>query len=136
MEEKEKYIIVTERGIKRRLPLAEIVHMESHRVYTIFHTRNARQYVSSQNLGKVVSQLDPSQFLRIHKSHIVNLQEIKSCQLARGGNVTMSDNTVITVAQRKKTELLLHLARLNKKAESLKLKKLNNAQIIAQTKKR
>lgn len=147
MEEKEKYILVTEGKTKHLLPVEDILHIQAVRVYSIFYVRalspepveganGARQLVSSQNIGKVLSKLDPTQFLRIHKSHIVNLHEVRAYQNARGGKVILSNNQVIEVAQRRKTELLQHLAQLNKKAESLKLKKLSSAQIIAQTKKR
>lgn len=117
------YIIVTDKGTKHLLPVENILHVASARMYSIFYMRalspskGSEQYVSSRNLGSVYHELNNENFLRVHKSHIVNLNEIKSCQLARGAKIILNDNTVINVSQRKKTELLKHLYQLNKKVK-------------------
>ncbi len=127
MESKNDFIIVTDNGMKHLLPLEEILHVEAVRMYSIFYLRSStRQYVSSHNLGRIYQELNNENFLRVHKSHIVNLHEIKSCQLARGAKIILNDNTVISVSQRKKTELLKHLYQLNKKVKYEKQKIKND----------
>ncbi len=120
------YIIVTDKGTKHLLPVENILHLESRRIYTIFHMKNAQQLISSHNLGRIYQELNHENFLRVHKSHIVNLHEIKSCQLTRGAKITLNDNTVISVSQRKKTELLKHLYQMNKKVKHEKQKIKND----------
>lgn len=118
MENKNAYIIVHERGMKHLIPAENIVRIESVRVYSIFHLRNStQQFVSSRNLGKVQHELNPEMFLRVHRSHIINLYEVKAFKNARCGKVILSDGTVINVAQRRKTEFLKHLSQLNKKTK-------------------
>jgi two-component system LytT family response regulator len=118
MENTNDFIIVTDNGMKHLLPLEDILHVEAVRIYSIFYLRSsARQYVSSSNLGKVYRELGNKNFIRIHKSHIINLNEIKAYQQGRGGKVVLSDNTMISVGQRRKTELLRHLYQLNKKVK-------------------
>lgn len=117
MENTNDFIIVTDNGMKHLLPLEEILHVEAVRMYSIFYMRNhARQYVSSRNLGNVYRELSNKNFLRVHKSHIINLQQVKAYQQGRGGKIILSDNSTVTVGQRRKTELLRHLAQLNKEA--------------------
>lgn len=117
------HIILSEGGTKHLLPVDEIIHVQAARVYSVFYVgRPARQYVSSTNIGKIMQQLDPQQFMRVHKSHIVNLNEVHRYQPARGGKVILSNSTVISVAQRKKTQLLQHLRHLNKKVQPLTAK--------------
>lgn len=116
MENKNDYIIVTDSRKKHLIALEDILHVEAIRIYSIFHLKNStQQFVSCSNLGKVYRELNPEMFLRVHKSHIVNAKEIKSFQFTRNGKVTLSDNTIISVSQRKKTELLLYLKKLNRK---------------------
>jgi two-component system LytT family response regulator len=111
-----QYITISDNGKKHLLPVDDILHVEAVRIYSIFYMRStARQFVSSTNIGKVIRQLDAGQFMRVHKSHIVNLYEIKTYQFARGGKVILSNNVEIEVAQRRKTELLRHIKQLNKK---------------------
>ncbi len=115
--ENSTYIIVTDKGIKNLLPLEDILRVESSRIYSVFYMKNCkRQYVSSNNLGKVYQQLKQNNFLRVHKSHIINLEEVKAYQQGRGGKVVMKNNIVITVATRRKTELLQSLKNLNRNA--------------------
>ena len=114
-------IIVADGQIKHIVPVEEILHLESRRVYTIFHLKNAPQIISCQHIGKVYNSLDRSIFLRVHRSHIVNLLEIKTCQLSRNGKIILSDNTVVSIAQRRKTELIRHLYQLSQPMEKMKI---------------
>jgi len=113
------YIIVNDKGTKHLLPLENILHVASARIYSIFYMRNStQQYVSSRNLGSVYQQLKDDNFLRVHKSHIINLHEVKAYKSARGGKIILSDDTIINVSQRKKTQLLKQLHQLNKKVKT------------------
>ena len=113
---KNNHIIIGERNRKHILAPENILRIESVRVYSIFYLRiPSEQIVSSRTLGKVYSELNHEIFFRVHKSHIVNLHEIKIFVNSRCGKVILSDDTVINVAQRRKTELLKHLYQLNKK---------------------
>ena len=104
------YILIVDNRTRYLLPVEDILHVKAVRIYSVFYLRGQqRQYISSRNLGDICRELNPKMFLRVHKSHVINLQEIKSCELARGGKITLSDDTVINVAQRRKAELIWHL---------------------------
>lgn len=120
MENKRKVIIVADGYTRHVVPLENILHLESRRVYTIFHLKNAPQIISCHHLGKVYNALDRSIFLRIHRSHIVNLLEIKTCELTKNGKVILSDNTQISIAQRRRTELIRHLYQLSTPMQKIK----------------
>lgn len=129
METKNDFIIVTEGRMKHLLPLEEILYVEAVRIYSIIHVKNcARQYVTSRNLRKVYEELKHNNFLQVHKSHIINLNEVKAYQQGRSAKVILKNDMVITVAQRRKTELLLHLKNLNNKKNHYALKQINNPQ--------
>ena len=105
-------IPVTEGRNTLLLPVENILRMESIRVYTIFHVKDGRQYVVSKHIGHIEKQLKPGVFFRVHKQHIVNLREVTTIKNARSALITMSDNAVITVAMRRKTELMRMLKKL------------------------
>lgn len=50
--------------------------------------------------------LSDMNFCRIHKSHLVNLQYIKKYKKGKGGQVYLSDGTVLDVSPARKKELL------------------------------
>ncbi len=102
----DEHIIISDNRTKHIVPISNIMRLESKRVYTIIYVKDNQQYVCSRNLKVVYEELHSQFFFRIHKSHVINLQEVKAYREGRGGQVIMSDNTVIDVAQRKKMEFL------------------------------
>lgn len=53
---------------------------------------------------EILSDLD---FVRVHKSHLINLQYLKRYKKGKGGQVIMSDGSEIEVSPSKKKDLLL-----------------------------
>lgn len=99
-------LIISDNRTKHILPIDHILRLESKRVYTIVYAKDHQQYICSRNIKVVYAELQSRLFFRIHKSHVINLREVKAYKQGRGGKVIMSDNTEIDVAQRKKTEFL------------------------------
>ena len=61
---------------------------------------------------KYFAQLEEEpHFLRVHKSHIVNLNQVKAYKKGRGGSLLMSNNREVEVSINKKKELLTGLGR-------------------------
>ena len=53
--------------------------------------------------------LDEHHFVRVHRSYLVNLNEIERYQKGEGGYLVMSDGTTVDVARNKKETLLKKL---------------------------
>jgi DNA-binding LytR/AlgR family response regulator len=116
MERNPNQLIIRERGGAHTLRMEDILRIESARVYSVVYVKNAaRQYISSVHLGKLEKLLEGKQFMRVHKSHVVNLYEIKAMYGKRNMKVKLSDNTVVAVAQRKKTAVVNQLRIINGK---------------------
>lgn len=111
------HLVISDNRTRLVLPFQNILRLESKRVYTIVYVKNKQQYVCSRNIKVVYEELHPKIFFRIHKSHVINLLEVKSYREGRGGQVVMSDNTIIDVAQRKKTEFLKTYHGINHKPD-------------------
>lgn len=94
--------------------LDEIIYCEAERSYTIFHLENKRTVTVSKSLIEYDNLLQDTQFLRIHKSFLVNLHHVKEYQRGEGGTVIMSDNAEIEVSRRKKEFFLGRMKELYK----------------------
>lgn len=105
-------IPVTEGRNTLFLPIETILRMESSRTYTIFHVKDGKQYIVAKHLGEIQKQLKPGIFFRVHKQHIVNLREVTAFTNTRSPLITMSDHAVITVATRRRAELLQMLRKM------------------------
>ena len=102
-------IIISDSKKKHIIPVEEILRMEANGNYTTVFLRNNITYVSTKNLNEIFKDLNPNNFFRVHKSHIINLKEVKSYQKGRGGFVNMSNGYDVVVACRRKTILLKQL---------------------------
>ncbi len=66
----------------------------------------------SKTLGDYEEILSANQFFRIHDSSIINLNHVKKYTRGDGGTVTLSDNTELDVARRRKEEFLKLIPKL------------------------
>jgi len=80
-----------------------IIWLEAARIYTIIHLKEKSPIVCSQNIGDVAVQFLNGEFYRIHRSHIVNLNEVV---LFENRVVLLSDDTTLTVAHREVSDFL------------------------------
>lgn len=87
----------------------EIIRLEASGNYTIFSIQNDRQTLGSYTLADFENKLNPTQFLRVHKSHLVNLKYIVKYTKGDGGTLTLQDGSEIPVSRSRKDELLKRL---------------------------
>jgi two-component system LytT family response regulator len=107
-------IIISDNKTKHVLQIENILRLESKRVYTIVYVKNKQQFICSRHLKMMLEELHSEFFFRVHKSHVINLREVKGYRQGRGGQVIMSDDSIVVVSQRKKTAFLKNFYELNK----------------------
>jgi two-component system LytT family response regulator len=82
------------------------MHCESDSNYTHIVLKNGKKLLVSRTLKEIEELLEGQPFLRVHHSHLVNLNEITRYIRGEGGYVVMSDNTSISVSRSRKDALL------------------------------
>lgn len=87
----------------------EIIHCEAHDNFTRFVLRNGEKLLICRTLKYFQEILEPLGFLRIHKSHLINLEHVTKYLKGKGGFVSMSIGIEIPVSPNKKAELLSFL---------------------------
>lgn len=88
---------------------ADIVRLEASGNYTIFSIHNHKQTLASYTLSEFEPKLNPSKFIRVHKSHVVNLQYVVKYTKGDGGTLTLQDGSEIPVSRSRKEEVLKRL---------------------------
>jgi len=109
-KEERKLILKTQEKI-HLLETGNIIRCESDQSYTIFITSKDKIIVS-KTLAYYDELLTDHGFYRIHKSHLVNLKHINRIHKADGGEVEMSDGSLIGISQRKKEDFLKQIDQL------------------------
>ena len=88
------------------LNIDEVIHCESDGSYTIFETANQQRILVSKVLKDYDHLLSDSGFLRVHRSHLINLKHIKRFDRQDGGYVIMSNGAQISVSTSGRERLL------------------------------
>ncbi|MGH7490873.1 MAG: LytR/AlgR family response regulator transcription factor [bacterium] len=91
------------RGGDRIVPMhvAEIEWIEAADDYTILHAGHAR-HLCSGGLGELENRLNPQQFMRVHRSAIINLTRIKHLEKDGEGGMlaTMTNGEQVKISRR------------------------------------
>jgi len=73
-------IVVKNNGNIKIIPLEEVYYLESADDYVKIHTKD-KYYLKHQTMNNYEQQLPPAQFVRIHRSYIINIQHIHKVEL-------------------------------------------------------
>lgn len=94
-------LIVSDSNSKKIvLAVDDIFYFSANSPYiNIYH--HSKKYLHTETLKSLESQLNDNQFVRIHKSCIVNINKIISIQSRQNGDydVTLLDNTILRVSR-------------------------------------
>jgi two-component system LytT family response regulator len=74
--------------------------------YTHLFLNDRRKITASKTLKDFESMLEDYQFVRIHQSHLVNLEHIRKYIKTDGGSVIMENGDILPVSRAKKDTFL------------------------------
>jgi two-component system, LytTR family, response regulator len=103
--ENKKIILSTAEGI-HILTTDEIIRCESDDYYTKFFLTDGKTILLSKTLKQNEAMLSDFDFIRPHKSHLVNIKFIKSYLKVDGGYILMTDGCKIPVSRRKRDSII------------------------------
>jgi two-component system LytT family response regulator len=84
----------------------EIVRCEANDNFTVFHLTNNRKVMICRTLKYYEDLLTAYDFIRVHKSHLLNFQYIKQYKKGKGGQVIMADGKEVELSPIRKKEFL------------------------------
>ena len=88
------------------IDIADIIRCEADANYTIFYLNDKSNMIISKSLKEFEDQLVENNFFRIHNKHLINLRHFREYIKGKGGQVVMSDHSVLDVSVRKKQEFM------------------------------
>ena len=84
----------------------DIIYLEASVNYTKFHICNNIKFTVSKTLKDFEDILPSDVFIRIHNSYIINKNYVEKYIRGEGGQVVLSDGSVLDISKRKKAEFL------------------------------
>lgn len=101
-----KKIVLTTAEKIHVIHVSEILRCESDNYYTNFFFTDGTKLLVSKTLKENEKMLKDHNFIRPHKSHLINVAYIKGYMKNDGGYILMSDNSKVPVSRRRK-ELII-----------------------------
>jgi len=89
------------------VPADEVVRCEANDNYTYLFLKNKTRIIASRTLKEIEEQLrEFPQFIRVHHSYVVNLNEVIKYVRGEGGYLSMTDGSTVNVSRSRKEALL------------------------------
>lgn len=92
--------------------IEDIMHVSSAGNYSIYHLVDGREIVASHILKNALDQLPQDYFIRVHHSHVVNLNFIDKMTKKDGHEIVLKNQFKIPLSRRKKDEFMAFIDRL------------------------
>ncbi|WP_288428763.1 LytTR family DNA-binding domain-containing protein [uncultured Spirosoma sp.] len=93
----------------------DITFLEGEGNYTYLCTRDRKRYIVSKTLKEFEKMLDRSLFLRIHKSHMVNLAYVQQGPSNNDRQIRLTDGREVAISRRRMKEIATQLMQYRQK---------------------
>ncbi len=104
--EKRKVILPTFEGFEL-IQMEDIIRLQGNGNFTDFYLTDGTKRMVCRFL-KHYAEILPYPFMRVHKSHIINLNYVQSYNRSLGGYVVMSDKSEVLISPNYKDDFLKH----------------------------
>jgi len=106
--------VATQSGLEI-IYISNIIYLEATGNYTYIYLSDEKPLLASKTLKEFEDILPTDQFFRIHNASLVNVSAIKKYNKGEGGQVVLTNGTLLDVARRRKEELMQLLLRVSRK---------------------
>jgi two-component system, LytTR family, response regulator len=103
--DKKKIVLSTSEGM-HIVDIDNIIRCESEDYYTKFFLKEGKVIMVSKTLKENEELLAEYNFIRPHKSHLINLKYVKSFLRIDGGSIVMTDGSNVPVSRRKREQIV------------------------------
>jgi len=100
--EEKDYLLINAEHKVHKVKFIDIDYVESMREYAVYHTTSHGKIIALVSLKKLEGILPKDQFMRIHKSYIVNKKKVSTLE----GNVLHLANAKLPIGASYKTDVL------------------------------
>ena len=107
-------LLIPARQGEKSILVSEVIRCEADSNYTHFILSDGSRYTASRTLKEYELMLPPEKFIRVHKSHLINVDYVKG--ISSTHVIQMKDNVRIEISRRRLQETLALL----KKADGLR----------------
>lgn len=86
--------------------LHDIIYCESDTSYTVFYITGNQKIISSKPINEYEQMLELNDFIRIHRSYLININHVVEYRRGEGGTVVLQNGAELEVSRRKKDNFI------------------------------
>jgi two-component system, LytTR family, response regulator len=113
VKEADRKIVLKDMNTVYVVSVNSIVRCEASDNYTTFFLTDQAPIIVSRPLKEYDELLTPLKFIRVHQSHLINLNQLQQFNKREGGSIKMKDGSEVPVSSRKREVLLAELTKLS-----------------------
>jgi two-component system, LytTR family, response regulator len=110
--EADRKIVLKDMNAVYVVSVNSIVRCEASDNYTTFFFMDQTPIIISRPLKEYDELLAPLKFIRVHQSHLINLNQLLQFNKREGGSITMKDGSEVPVSSRKREVILEALSNI------------------------
>ena len=84
------------------IEITSIIRCQGEGNYTHIHLKGEEKLLASKTLKEFEELLSDYNFLRVHQSHLINLNEVKAYMKTDGGYIKMNDSSSVSISRQRK----------------------------------
>ncbi|MEL6556894.1 MAG: LytTR family DNA-binding domain-containing protein [Bacteroidota bacterium] len=111
-DRKPKRIILSTQEMITVVDLKDIIRCEANVNYTRFIINGQKDMLISRTLKDFEEELSDCDFMRVHKSHLINLRFVKGYDKREGGSIVLPDDVRVPISPRKRDLFMERLKRM------------------------
>lgn len=112
-KEAERKIVLKDMNAVYVVSVNAIIRCEASDNYTTFYLTDQPSIIVSRPLKEYDDLLTPLNFVRVHQSHLINLNHLQQFNKRDGGSIKMKDGSEVPVSSRKRESILNALAKFS-----------------------
>ncbi|RFC54205.1 LytR/AlgR family response regulator transcription factor [Brumimicrobium aurantiacum] len=101
-----KRVVIRTKGSMYVVDLKDIIHCQSDRNYTYFHLTDGRKIFTSRTMKEYENVLSLPDFIRCHRSHIINFNHIERYERGDGGIIVMKNGSEVPLSRQSKDRFM------------------------------
>ena len=99
-----EHMIITDKGNLLKVPCGKIIKIEVEGNYSFVVMDNNKRFALKQSLSKTLEKLNPSKFIRCHRTSVVNLNFVSEIDLTNN-KILLSNGEELMIGSRFKKEV-------------------------------
>jgi len=110
-QENKKICLPTAQGLEF-IKVNDIIYCEANGSYTNIYLKNQHKLMMSKHLKEYENLLTDYDFMRVHNSFLINLNEVKSFVKTEGGYILMNNNAQISISLKKREDFMEKMSKI------------------------